>query len=232
MTAWVNYAAAVRRAAAAHTAVVQASRRLGQAPKSTTTKKTTKEQVAPADDGGIVGGIARGVWNATGGFVQNLVSDPGGTIGGMVEPFAYVATHLSQAPADFIAGVDYLRSQPESTRAEFLTSIATGVVVSRKLTSLVPKTTAGARTLPAGVSDDWVLRVADSGKGRVWQAPGATGDANSLRMMDPTPEYPNGYVRFYNDYGQPIGLDGKPGPNAMTHIPINPDGTFPTPTGW
>ncbi|MFF7645914.1 DUF6188 family protein [Streptomyces canus] len=38
--------------------------------------------------------------------------------------------------------------------------------------------------------------------------------------MNPTGMYPNGYVRFTNKHGQPIGLDGKPGSKAATHIPI------------
>jgi hypothetical protein len=50
--------------------------------------------------------------------------------------------------------------------------------------------------------------------------------------MEPTAQYPNGYVRFYNDYGQPIGLNGKPGSPLATHISRNPDGTYPLPKGW
>lgn len=36
----------------------------------------------------------------------------------------------------------------------------------------------------------------------------------------------------YNGENQPIRLDGKPGADPDTHIPINPDGTHPLPEGW
>ncbi|WP_329028313.1 polymorphic toxin-type HINT domain-containing protein [Streptomyces sp. NBC_00690] len=85
---------------------------------------------------------------------------------------------------------------------------------------------------PAGVGDDWVGRGADNGKGIVWQKPGSTGNGDMVRVMDPTGRYPNGYVRFHNRSGQPIGLDGKPGSKADTHISMNPDGTYPLPEGW
>ena len=88
------------------------------------------------------------------------------------------------------------------------------------------------RGRPHGVKQDWNIRTSDNGKGTVFQSPDSTGNANSLRIMNATPDYPNGYVRFYNDQGQSIGLDGKPGPNSETHIPRNTDGSYPTPNGW
>lgn len=85
---------------------------------------------------------------------------------------------------------------------------------------------------PPGVQDGWQARQADNGKGTVYQDPNADGNANMVRVMDPTERYSHGYVRFYNDNGQPVGLDGKPGPKPHTHIPIRPNGSYPAPEGW
>jgi hypothetical protein len=88
--------------------------------------------------------------------------------------------------------------------------------------------TAEERALGRG----WSRRTADNGLGTVYQRPGATGNADMLRVMGPTQRYPHGYVRFHNEHGQPVGLDGTPGSRAHTHIPRNPDGSYPTPEGW
>ena len=89
-----------------------------------------------------------------------------------------------------------------------------------------------ARATPRGVGVGWISRAADSGRGRVWQKPGSTRNSDMIRIMEPTQPYPYGYVRFYNKTGQPIGLDGKPGPKSATHIPRRSDGTYPLPIGW
>jgi hypothetical protein len=87
----------------------------------------------------------------------------------------------------------------------------------------------------------WEGRVADNGRGEVWQnpeninaPPGTPANANSLRIMEPDAQNPNGYVRFYNEHGQPVTVEGKPGgrTDPATHIPIRPDGTYDVPRGW
>ncbi|MBF6138373.1 hypothetical protein IU501_35975 [Nocardia otitidiscaviarum] len=90
----------------------------------------------------------------------------------------------------------------------------------------------GTPARPSHVPEGWEPRIADNGKGWVWQKPGSTYNQNMFRDALPDAKYPNGYVRFYNENGQPLKLDGKPGSNAETHIPKNPDGTYPTPDGW
>jgi hypothetical protein len=92
---------------------------------------------------------------------------------------------------------------------------------------------------PDTAGGDWKGRVANNGQGEVWQKPenvnppkGTPPNANSVRIGEPNAQNPTGYVRFYNEHGQPIRLDGKPGGPADTHIPIRPDGSYDVPQGW
>ena len=86
-------------------------------------------------------------------------------------------------------------------------------------------TTPGGRTydIPAG----WTGRVADNGKGLVFQKAGSTGNNDMVRIMDPTPDYPNGYARVHNKYGQPVDVNGKPRSRAETHVPGDYEGPWP-----
>jgi len=80
------------------------------------------------------------------------------------------------------------------------------------------------------VPEGWTHRVADSGKGSVYQRPGATGNQDMIRIMEPTPKYPDGYARVYNNQapnGQPIDVFGNPGPPPATHIPETYRGPWP-----
>lgn len=79
------------------------------------------------------------------------------------------------------------------------------------------------------VPEGWTQRVADNGKGSVYQQPGSVGNTNSVRIMEPTPKYPDGYARVYNNQGngQPIDVFGTPGPQPTTHIPETYVGPWP-----
>lgn len=146
------------------------------------------------------------------------------------------------APSEVVASLGLAISTPSTNsrssrlslndHAAFAYDAPGRVTTSRNFVATKPG--GGAATKPAGVPDDFVAVVANNGKGTVWRAPGTTTNAGTVRVMEPTAQYPNGYVRFYNNSGpgQPIGLDGKTGPNSHTHIPINPDGTYPLPKGW
>lgn len=79
------------------------------------------------------------------------------------------------------------------------------------------------------VPEGWVQRVADNGRGTVYQRPGATGNADMIRIMESTSKYPNGYVRYYNQQGQPLDVYGHTGPGSATHIPQDYQGPWP---GW
>jgi hypothetical protein len=88
------------------------------------------------------------------------------------------------------------------------------------------------QAIPSAATKGWPRAITENGRGWVWREPGAEGNANSIRVMDPTDRYPHGYVRFYNTHGQPIDLAGKPGSRAETHIPRAVDGSFDLPEGW
>ena len=104
---------------------------------------------------------------------------------------------------------------------------------------------------PAAAPSTWLGRIANDGNGVVWQRPPdmcpppKICTPNSLRIADPGTkrfkgpsgdrvevEYPFGYTRFYNSGGQALKLDGKPGSESETHLPIRPDGTYDLPQGW
>jgi hypothetical protein len=86
-------------------------------------------------------------------------------------------------------------------------------------------------TIP--VPDSFVARVADNGQGLVYQEAGAPGNTNMVRIMDPTVQYPEGYLRYYNaeGSGQPLDALGRPGARSATHIPLG-GGPIPGYYSW
>jgi hypothetical protein len=88
-------------------------------------------------------------------------------------------------------------------------------------TNLTNRVRRAASKLPRPVPSGWTARIADNGKGVVFQRPAAIGNADMIRVMDATEKYPYGYVRIYNSTGQPVDISGKPGPPASTHISID-----------
>ncbi len=86
-------------------------------------------------------------------------------------------------------------------------------------------------TTPTGttavIPEGWVGRTADNGKGIVYQRPGAIGDADSIRVMQPNARNPNGYVVYYNRHGQPLNVDGNITSPLHWHIPLTHQGPLP-----
>ncbi|HEX6454136.1 MAG TPA: hypothetical protein VF060_32325, partial [Trebonia sp.] len=138
---------------------------------------------------------------------------------------------LCQAP-EAIANIPHLPSEYAQKGELWLQQWKTGW--SNKIQY---GTIAGSRfvTTPRGttykVPDNWVSRTANNGKGIVFQDPNSigvgNGDQNEIRIMEPTTQYQQGYVRVYNQYGQAVDYNLKPGPNPATHIPEEEQGPFP-----
>lgn len=91
---------------------------------------------------------------------------------------------------------------------------------------------------PDGAGATWKGRVSRNGKGEVWQDPEKFEnplyheDADSMRYMDPTDLYPDGYVRFHGEKGHTLTLEGGLGTRAQTHHPMTPEYTYDIPKGW
>ena len=85
-----------------------------------------------------------------------------------------------------------------------------------------PRQTIQTENGPVTIPPGYVPRPADSGKGIVYQPPGADGNKNAIRVMDPTPDSPNGYVIVYDKQGHPIDIQsgGVPRSRGGYHNPI------------
>lgn len=79
----------------------------------------------------------------------------------------------------------------------------------------------------------WNIGPARNGKGLVAQDPVtaanplAHDDADMVRIMDPTEQYPGGYSRYSNAHGQWLDPNtGKPGSKPASHIPWDHEGEY------
>jgi hypothetical protein len=95
--------------------------------------------------------------------------------------------------------LDFVKKVSIPGKTKFLLLYRKGV----KLLGTKVKTVAGDIEIPG----NYKINIADNGKGVRFQKPGSSGkDVNSIRVMEPTPDYPNGYVRKYNSSGQAIDI--------------------------
>ena len=144
-----------------------------------------------------------------------------GTAAGLAPSSEAVFSHAPSGKAS--TAVPAVVASDEATTPTVLTSTPrrTGAVddafgAGDAMASRYPKAMSDS---PVDIPKGWTPRVTDNGKGMVFQRPGATGNADMIRVMDPTSQHPNGYIRIYNSHGQPVDLAGKPGPPSATHIP-------------
>jgi hypothetical protein len=75
---------------------------------------------------------------------------------------------------------------------------------------------------PIRIPEGWEGRISNNGKGVVFQRPGSSGNANSIRISDPDSKNPNGSLRYYDSGGRPLDINGNRSMDpAATHIDLN-----------
>ena len=77
------------------------------------------------------------------------------------------------------------------------------------------------------IPDDWVSSSSNKGNGTIWRMPNTSGDTNTIRVMKPTEQYPNGYWRQTASDDPKQFIDPSTGRISTnlseTHIPL-PEG--------
>jgi RHS repeat-associated protein len=104
--------------------------------------------------------------------------------------------------------------------------ILTLIKLARNVSSKIPKSPknfippTNEPSLP-DIPPGYVSEPADTGRGVVYRQPGTEGRANTIRVMQSTEEYPNGYWIQHNQSGQPINpINGRTGMPHETHVPL------------
>lgn len=174
---------------------------------------------------GALGPVAKSVSTALAPAAKSLVAS-------LSKPVQAIATKVSSA---FRATPKTATVAPAAPRSVATAGAARGTDGAAARTGGSPSgggerlfVTSGRGTT-YDIPEGWSKRVADNGGGLVFQKPGATGNADMIRIMEPTSRYPAGYVRVYSANSQPTNVFGKPGPAAETHISQDYSGAWP---GW
>jgi hypothetical protein len=155
------------------------------------------------------------------GGAASMVADAAlGTVGSIVQGYGDVLNLGTDAGAVMGAGGDAydigMAASAEIGRASTVIGTVAGIAQGAGAPSTVLRgfsvsTADGAVAVRGGM----VRSIAENGKGVVYRPAGATGNAGIVRVAQGNS---GGYVRVYNNAGQPIIVStGKPGPNAATH---------------
>ena len=141
-----------------------------------------------------------------------LMTNPTGTES-LLPDVAVISVSGGKTAAKIAAGIE------SSTVAETSTSTATSAVAQPNPGGqFVVDGSGNAVKIPQG----YTAAAAKNGKGIIYRPEGSTGDANTIRIMEPNAKNPTGYARVYNSKGQPINpTSGQPEANAETHVPLN-----------
>lgn len=133
---------------------------------------------------------------------------------------------LAQASLGHVLRAFFIRLNPRFAAAAGLTGASAAGILERLMNPRVSASLhrfLAANPIPKG----WVMRLSDNGKGWVFQRPGAVGNADMIRIMNPDARNPDGHVRFFNSAERALTILGREGSQGATHIPLTHIGQIP-----
>ena len=169
------------------------------------------------------------------GMVQGVVSFPRGVVLLITHPISTIAAIPASVVQTYhqIIGPDPYQSGVAIGNLVANIDIAIAMGGGVKAVRGSPQVHAVAQPNPAGqfvvspngvavrIPAGYVAEASENGAGVVYRASGSVGNAGIIRIMDSTPAYPSGYVRLYNEQGQPVNpVTLKPGSQAATHTSL------------